>query len=137
MTGQLFPDCALPTSSPRRITWERHAGICRADHQMMIDGKPTAFRAHEKDELLPTFNQLRRTNKDVVFKWFARGRIWESPEAELAAQRQPVLQEKRPRDWRPGGEHKDPRARFKKSGDEKRGKRAGSATLPNIRRLSD
>ena len=25
------------------------------------------------------------TNKDVVFKWFARGRVWESPEAAHAA----------------------------------------------------
>ena len=47
---------------------------------ILIDGKPTAFRAREKEELLPTFQQLRRTNKDVVFKWFARGRLWETPE---------------------------------------------------------
>lgn len=82
---------------------------------ILIDGKPTAFRAREKDELLPTFQQLRRTNTDIVFKWFARGRVWESPEAARAAAEQPSARGKRGRDWRPGGTHKDPRARFKKA----------------------
>jgi hypothetical protein len=82
---------------------------------ILIDNKPTAFRAREKDELLPTFHQLRRTNADVVFKWFARGRLWETPEEAFAAQRRPqVAAPKRGRDWRPGGQHVDPRARFKK-----------------------
>jgi hypothetical protein len=82
---------------------------------ILIDHKPTAFRAREKEELLPTFNQLRRKNSDVVFKWFARGRLWETPEEAYAALRQPkVAREKRGRDWRPGGAHADPRARFKK-----------------------
>ena len=49
---------------------------------ILIDSKPTAFRAREKEELLPTFRQLRRTNKDVVMKWFARGRLWESRDEE-------------------------------------------------------
>ena len=82
---------------------------------ILIDQKPTAFRAREREELLPTFHQLRRKNTDVVMKWFARGRLWESPEAAQAAQRAPKPPlEKRGRDWRPGGEHRDPRDRFKK-----------------------
>ena len=82
---------------------------------ILIDGKPTAFRAREKAELLPTVAQLKRTNQDVVIKWFARAKLWDSPEAELAAQYAPVRPpEKRNRDWRPGGAHKDPRDRFKK-----------------------
>ena len=104
---------------------------------ILIDTKPTAFRAREKEELLPTFQQLRRTNKDVVMKWFARGRLWESrdeernswqrrktpvgvtPErrgAKASASWVPRDQEKEKRggDWRPGGQHKDPRNRFKK-----------------------
>ena len=85
---------------------------------ILIDRKPTAFRARERDELLPTLHQLRRTNTDVIMMWFARGRLWESPEAELAARiasrRQP--REKRGPEWRPGGAHADPRARFKKGG---------------------
>ena len=81
---------------------------------ILIDQKPTAFRAREREELLPTFHQLRRKNTDVVMKWFARGRLWESPEAAQAAQRAPKPPlEKRGRDWRPGGEHRDPRDRFK------------------------
>jgi hypothetical protein len=82
---------------------------------ILIDNRPTAFRAREKEEMLPTFHQLRRTNKDVVMKWFARGRLWESPEAAEAAGRETVAsREKRGRDWRPGGAHQDPRDRFKK-----------------------
>ena len=54
---------------------------------ILIDNKPTAFRAREKEEMLPTFHQLRRTNRDVVLKWFARGRLWETPEAAQAAGR--------------------------------------------------
>lgn len=82
---------------------------------ILIDQKPTAFRAREREELLPTFHQLKRKNTDVVMKWFARGRLWESPEEAQAAQRAPKPPlEKRGRDWRPGGEHRDPRERFKK-----------------------
>src|SRR6266571_2196031 len=81
---------------------------------ILIDSKPTAFRAREKEELLPTFYQLRRTNKDVVMKWFGRGRLWETPEEASAAQRKQVVPERRGHQWRPGGAHKDPRERFKK-----------------------
>ena len=36
---------------------------------ILIDNTPTSFRAREKEELLPTFQQLRRTNNDVVMQW--------------------------------------------------------------------
>ena len=82
---------------------------------ILIDQKPTAFRARERDELLPTLQQLRRTNTDVVLKWFARGRLWETREEEQHAWRRPKpVGEKLGPDWRPGGAHKDPRERFKK-----------------------
>ena len=82
---------------------------------ILIDNQPTAFRAREREELLPTFNQLARKNSVIAMKWFARGRLWDSPEAERAAQQKPRGPfEKRNREWRPGGEHKDPRARFNK-----------------------
>jgi len=81
---------------------------------ILIDDKPTAFRARDKAELQPTFHQLQRTNPNIVFRWFARGRLWESPEHARDAQRRPrPPREPRGREWRPGGEHKDPRARFK------------------------
>src|SRR5438105_11613352 len=82
---------------------------------ILIDRQPTAFRARERDELLPTLHQLRRTNPDVIMMWFARGRLWESPEAELAARiaSRRTPKEKRGPEWRPGGAHADPRARFK------------------------
>src|SRR3954449_9832861 len=82
---------------------------------ILIDQKPTAFRAREREELLPTLHQLRRKNSDVALKWFARGQLWESPadaQAALRAPRPPI--ERRGRDWRPGGAHRDPRDRFKK-----------------------
>jgi hypothetical protein len=92
---------------------------------ILIDDKPTAFRAREREELLPTFHQLQRKNTNVAMQWFARGRLWESREAEQADfQRhkraasapfaKPAAGEKRSGDWRPGGTHKDPRDRFKK-----------------------
>jgi hypothetical protein len=103
---------------------------------ILIDQQPTAFRAKSQDDLLPTLHQLRRTNKDVVLKWFARGRLWESPEAELAARHAPKVQEKRGPEWRPGGSHKDPRARFDKrkrpqsSRPPQRDRRPGEGTRP-------
>jgi len=62
---------------------------------ILIDGQPTAFRARDREELLPTLNQLKRTNADVVMRWFARGRLWDSPEAERAAASRPKVTEKR------------------------------------------
>jgi hypothetical protein len=79
---------------------------------ILIDNAPTAFRARDPNELLPTLTQLKRTNPDVVMKWFARGQLWESPRAERDAQRMPKTFERRGKDWRPGGQHQDPRARF-------------------------
>ena len=90
---------------------------------ILIDHKPTAFRAREQSELLPTLAQLRRTHSDVVIKWFARGRLWESPEEELESRRTPAPLERRTREWRPGGAHKDPRARFQKKRGAKPPKR--------------
>jgi hypothetical protein len=82
---------------------------------ILIDQKPTAFRAREQAELLPTLHQLRRKNSDVVMKWFARGRLWDSPQDAQSAWRAPKRAlEKRSPDWRPGGEHRDPRRRFQK-----------------------
>jgi hypothetical protein len=78
---------------------------------ILIDGKATAFRARDRDELLPTFNQLARKNHDIVMKYFARGRLWDTPEQaqwSAATKARPA----RDRDWRPGGQHRDPRARF-------------------------
>lgn len=93
---------------------------------IILEGKPTAFRAHTQDELVPTLRQLQARHPDAVLKWFARGRLWESQEEERAAmlaRRRPKVSpaaDRRARDWRPGGEHKDPRDRFKVPRDEKR-----------------
>jgi hypothetical protein len=77
---------------------------------ILIDNQPTAFRARDKAELLPTLHQLKRTNPNAHLKWFARGKLWETPEqAQWAARHVPKPAERRGRDWRPGGEHKDPR----------------------------
>jgi|SRR5712671_412444 len=88
---------------------------------ILIDGKATAFRAREREELLPTFNQLARKNAAIEMRYFARGRLWDNPEQAQWASRNmsEVPTEKRSRGWRPGGEHKDPRARFTKTGDRR------------------
>jgi hypothetical protein len=82
---------------------------------------PTSFRARHSEDLLPTLRQLQRTQPDTVLKWFERGRLWDSPEAareDLRARRRTASG--RNREWRPGGDHKDPRARFKIPRDVKR-----------------
>ncbi len=47
---------------------------------ILIGDSPTAFRAREREELLPTFERLRAKQPDAVLKWFERGRLWASPE---------------------------------------------------------
>ena len=88
---------------------------------ILIDDKPTAFRARDQQELMPTFAQLKRTNERVEVKWFAQGRLWDSPDAQRNAGRPPKSSgEKRGGDWRPGGQHKDPRARFDKEAQRRK-----------------
>jgi hypothetical protein len=86
---------------------------------IILEGKPTAFRTHTRDELLPTFKQLQARHSDIQMKWFARGRLWESPDEERAAARRRG-EERRGPSWRPGGSHEDPRERFQVPRDEKR-----------------
>jgi len=94
---------------------------------ILIDGKATAFRAKESEELLPTLNQLRRKNDDVALRYFSRGKLWDSPEqAEWAARNTGGFGEKRGADWRPGGTHKDPRARFDRKRKKDNAARTGS-----------
>ena len=89
---------------------------------ILIDGQATAFRAHEREDLLPTLVQIQRANPGAEMKWFARGRVWDSPEAASEAQRKQRAGPREPRGpgWRPGGAHTDPRARFKKPRAERR-----------------
>jgi 23S rRNA pseudouridine2605 synthase len=116
---------------------------------ILIDDKPTAFRAREREELQPTFVQLQRKNTNVTMQWFARGRLWASREAErddfqmhkhaaaVAPDRRadrPEGAERRGSGWRPGGAHKDPRDRFKK---KNRPERAWSEKDPATQRDRD
>jgi hypothetical protein len=89
---------------------------------IILEGKPTAFRAHTREELLPTFRQLQGKHPDTVMVWFARGRVWQSPEheREAAMAQRRAAKARRAADWRPGGVHRDPRERFKVPRDEKR-----------------
>ena len=47
---------------------------------ILAGGLPTAFRAVDRDELMPTFQRLREKHPDAEMKWFARGQLWDSPE---------------------------------------------------------
>ena len=82
-------------------------------------------------------------------RWFARGKLWASREAErddfqvqkhaASAPRErpagrPEAPERRGSDWRPGGAHKDPRDRFKK---KNRPERAWSEKDPATQRDRD
>jgi 23S rRNA pseudouridine2605 synthase len=88
---------------------------------IILEGKPTAFRAHTEEELLPTLKQLQARHPDAVMRWFARGKLWHSQEEErLARAAREAKRENRGRDWRPGGLHRDPRERFQVPRDERR-----------------
>jgi hypothetical protein len=85
---------------------------------IIADGLPTAFRAAEREELLPTFARIRDKHPDAQMKWFARGKLWDSPESarrdaeeKRRADARPLT--KRGLDWRPGGKHRDPRQPYK------------------------
>ena len=96
---------------------------------IIAGGLPTAFRAADRDELMPTFQRIKDKHPDAEMKWFARGKLWESPEAARATERRndsrgasrpshrregaPAQHDIRDRDWRPGGTHRDPRQKFK------------------------
>jgi hypothetical protein len=76
---------------------------------IIAGGLPTAFRAAAREELLPTFQRIKEKHPDAQMKYFARGKLWESPEAARAAEKRGGS---RSRDWRPGGDHRDPRQKF-------------------------
>src|SRR5687767_10642781 len=48
---------------------------------IIIDDQPTAFRAHDAEELLPTLNRLKEKNPTAVMKWFERGQLFDSRDA--------------------------------------------------------
>jgi hypothetical protein len=76
---------------------------------IIAGGLPTAFRAADREELIPTFQRIKEKHPDAEMKYFARGKLWESREAAHAAEKRRTA---RSRDWRPGGDHRDPRQKF-------------------------
>jgi hypothetical protein len=95
---------------------------------IIADGLPTAFRAAEREELIPTFTRIKQKHPDAHMKWFARGKLWDSPESarrEADARRQADTRRapKTDRDWRPGGAHRDPRQPYR---DAKKGRNAAN-----------
>lgn len=98
---------------------------------ILIGTAATSFRAHDRAELLPTFERLRARHPDAELKWFARGRLWSSPEEARAREARPAPPRERGRDWRPGGDHRDPRDRFRgKPGGGRRPKGPGAGARP-------
>ena len=91
---------------------------------ILIGKTPTSFRAKAREDLVPTLRQLQRTQSDVTLRWFERGKVWESPEAAIGAAKlaETTARERRSKEWRPGGEHRDPKARFELTRDQKRAK---------------
>jgi hypothetical protein len=110
---------------------------------IIYGNQATSFRAATPEELLPTLKQLQSRHPDAVLKYFARGQLWNSAEEARPRWRdddrrrdsQPPAgeRERRPRaehgkpegerrgkSWRPGGQHRDPRDRWKVPRDVKR-----------------
>jgi hypothetical protein len=52
---------------------------------IIFGNQPTAFRSATADELLPTLRQIQSKHPDAVMMWFARGRLWKSPEESREA----------------------------------------------------
>ncbi len=132
---------------------------------IIAGGLPTAFRATDREELLPTFTRLKEKQPDAEMKWFARGKLWASPEEARGhgdrrfgnddrnnrprdRERQgrgDDEREHRGRDWRPGGEHRDPRQQFKDAKKdrnqrikaEKFARKSGRAEAPRARPHGD
>lgn len=95
---------------------------------IIAGGLPTAFRAADREELLPTFTRIRHKHPDAQLKWFARGKLWDSPDSarldtEERRRAKPSQDSRgqgaRGRDWRPGGDHRDPRQKFKDAKKER------------------
>jgi hypothetical protein len=95
--------------------------VARHSFWVIVDGGiPTSFRSSEREDLVPTLAQLKRTQPNCELKWFERGKLWTGPgearDALIARRESP----KRPGGWRPGGDHVDPRAKYERSRDERR-----------------
>ena len=75
---------------------------------IIAGGLPTAFRMAEREDLLPTFRRIQVKHPDAEMKYFARGRLWTSPEeARLAAEACAVVK----RGTLPGGQERYAEAR--------------------------
>ncbi len=95
---------------------------------IIVAGGPTAFRAALREDLEPTLVQLRRRHPDAELRWFERGQLWESPgQAQDAALARHPKRPRRDPSWRPGGDHKDPREKYKVPRDVKRRRWAAQA----------
>jgi hypothetical protein len=86
---------------------------------ILAGGLPTSFRSAERHDLLPTLRRLQERHPDAEMKWFQRGRLWQSPEDAKKEFEKAKLSAPRGRNWRPGGEHRDPREAFKKKKRER------------------
>jgi hypothetical protein len=67
---------------------------------ILIGNAPTAFRGRTREELVPTLRQIQRRHPEAILRWFARGRVWDSPmeadtslrqERQAATARRPAL----------------------------------------------
>ena len=85
--------------------------------------RPTDRLPHHRARRIVADLQANQKHPDAEMKYFARGRLWSSPdEARVEAEaRRAAAAERhstrggpsRGRTWRPGGEHQDPRQKFK------------------------
>jgi hypothetical protein len=102
---------------------------------ILAAGLPTSFRAANREDLLPTLRRLKERHPDAEMKWFQRGKLWVSPEAARTAFQSAAVS--RGRDWRPGGEHRDPRAALENKKRERNQHRRRQRFSQKQRRLGD
>ncbi|MEI6244396.1 MAG: hypothetical protein WCQ64_05045, partial [Acidobacteriota bacterium] len=88
---------------------------------IVVGNVPTSFRARDQETLIPTLKQLQRKQPDAVIRWFDGTRFFENQErADDRGRERDGFRKERKKDWRPGGDHKDPRAKYQISRDVRR-----------------
>ena len=77
---------------------------------IILNEKPTAFRAYKREDLMPTYRRLIAKHPSAALVWFSKGRFWSSPEEEQSSGRKEIHKNRASRRQREGS-HKGPRGR--------------------------
>lgn len=76
---------------------------------ILVDNRPTAFRAATIEDIMPTFNRLKEKQPTAVLRWFQQGQLWNTPldaREALLKRREQGRKRGRPRTASPGQSEK-------------------------------